>query len=33
MSVIIPVALSAVVIMFMFMFMNARVGGAAETPR
>lgn len=27
MSVIIPVALSAVVIMFMFMFMNARVGG------
>ena len=27
MSVIIPVALSAVVIMFMFMFMNARLGG------
>ena len=27
MSVIIPVALSAVVIMFMFMFMNARIGG------
>lgn len=27
MSVIIPVALSAVVILFMFMFMNARLGG------